>query len=253
MNYPPKRFQVDDVIREVKAAGFKAIEFAEQIQHFNRIPDFQGLMNREGMAMASLSSIVSYRKDDPMDETKRRAEHGAKFGVKALMLCGGWGPEASSKSEELFENLAENIDNLCKYIKKYNIIGAFHPHMQTIVETYEDTERLLKKMNLGEICLDIAHFSVSGSDPIEFFKKHKDKIALIHIKDWIDDETAECCGRKGRFCELGQGRLDVVGFLNIVRDAAFDGYVVIELDSTTRSPFESAKISYEFLHSRGYI
>lgn len=253
MNYPPKRYQVDEVVRELKEAGFTAIEFAEQIQHFNRISDFMKFMDQERMKMASLSSIISYRKNDPMDETKKRSEYGAKFGVKALMLCGGWGQEASSKSEELFDNLAENIDSLCEYMKKFEMVGAFHPHLQTVVENHKDTERLLRKMKFGQICLDIAHFSVAGSDPIRFFKDYKDRISMIHIKDWIDDESAECCGRKGRFCELGQGRLNITGFLDVVRDSGFNGYIVIELDSTTRTPLESAKISYEFLHSRGYI
>jgi len=253
LNYPPRRYNVDEVIKDIKEAGFKGIEFGEQIQHFNRIPDFKGLMEKEGMAMASLSSTISYRVNDPLDETKKRAEYGSKFGVKALMLCGGWGPEASSKSEELFVNLAANMEKLGEYLSRFDMVGAFHPHMQTLVETYEDTGRLLTKMKYGQICLDFAHFSVVGSDPIGFFKEHIKRIALIHIKDWVDDEASECCGRKGRFCELGEGRLDILSFLEEVRKAEYNGWVVLELDSTTRTPLESAKINFEFLHKNGYI
>ena len=253
LNYLPKRFGVDEVVKEVKEAGFTGIEFAEQIQHFKRISDFEGLMKREGMAMASLSSTISYRANDPLGETKKRAEYGSRFGVKALMLCGGWGPEASSKSEELFTNLAVNMDRLGEYLGRFNMVGAFHPHMQTLVETYDDTERLLAKMKLGQICLDFAHFSVAGSDPVKFFKEYKNRIAMLHIKDWIDDETSECCGRKGRFCELGEGRLDILPFLDAVKHAEFEGWIIIELDSTTRTPIESAKMSYAFLHKNGYI
>ena len=253
LNYPPRRFNVDEVIKEVKEAGFKGIEFAEQIQHFKRIENFEGFMKNEGMEMASLSSTISYRENDPLEETKRRAEFGSKFGVKALMLCGGWGAEASSKSEKLFTNLAENMDRLGEYLLKFNMVGAFHPHMQTLVETYDDTERLLSKMRLGQICLDFAHFSVVSSDAVKFSTNYSDRIALIHIKDWIDDDNSECCGRKGRFCELGEGRLNIIPFLEKIRDAKYNGWVVIELDSTLRTPLESAKINYNFLHRNGFI
>ncbi len=253
LNYPEKHYSVADVIREVKEAGYNGIEFAEQIQHFEKVSDFPGLMKREEMVMVSLSSGISYHPGDPLEETKKRGAFGAEFGVKALMLCGSWGPEASTKSEELFDNLAANLDRLGEYLSQFGMKPAFHPHLQTLVETYEDTERLLKKSKHGHICLDISHFTVAGSDPIEFFSKHKDRVPIVHIKDWVDDPSYEVCGRKGRFCELGQGRVDIDGFLDAAREAKFTGWLVVELDSTTRTPLESAKMNHEFLRSRGYL
>jgi inosose dehydratase len=253
LNYTDKYYSVVDVIHEIKESGFNGIEFAEQIQHFERTPDFSALMAREGMKMASLSSGISYLPDDPLKETKKRGEFGAEFGVEALMLCGGWGPESSTKDEKLFNRLAENMDRLGEYLAQFNMKPALHPHLQTLIETAEDTERLLEKSKHATVCLDIAHFTVAGSDPIEFFKNQKDDITLIHLKDWQDDPSNEMCGRRGRFCELGEGRVNVAGFLDAVKEAEFSGWLVIELDTTTRTPLESAKMNYEFLHSRGYI
>jgi inosose dehydratase len=255
LSYPEKHYGVADTIAEVKEAGFRAIEFAEQLQHFDKLPDFPGLMKREGMTMASLSSGISYLPDpdDTFEETKKRGAFGARFGVKALMLCGGWGPEASTKAEELFDRLAANMDRLAEYLAQFDMKPAFHPHLQTLVETYEETERLLEKSKLGHICLDIAHFAVAGGDPIEFFKSHQDRIAMVHLKDWVDDPSTEICGKKGRFCELGEGRVDVDGFLSAATEAGYTGWLVVELDSTTRTPLDSAKLSYEYLRSRGYV
>ena len=149
LSYPDRHYGVEEVVREVKEAGFRGIEFAEQIQHFDRVPDFAGLMKEEAMTMASLSSGISYNVGDTLDETKKRAEFGARFGVKALMLCGGWGPESATKSEELYDNLARNIDRLGEYLAKFDMKPSFHPHLGTLVETSEDTERLLEKTKYG--------------------------------------------------------------------------------------------------------
>jgi inosose dehydratase len=253
LNYPERHYGVEDVVREVKEAGFSGIEFAEQLQHFGRVPDFAAFMEREGMQMASLSSGISYTPDDPLEETIQRAAFAAGFGVKALMLCGGWGPEASTKSEQLFANLSANIDRLAGHLEQYDMKPAFHPHLQTLVETPEDTERLLAMSRKCSLCFDIAHFDVAGGDPVRFFRDHHDRVAMVHLKDWVDDPTADVCGRKGRFCELGEGRIDVAGFLDVARETEFNGWIVLELDSTTRTPLESARISHEFLVSKGYL
>ena len=253
LTYPEKHYGVEEVVREVREAGFAGIEFAEQMQHFNKVPDFPALMKEEGMAMASLSSGVSYNRDETLEETKKRGEFGAQFGVKALMLCGGWGPESSTKEERLFDGLAANIDELGEFLAKFDMKPSFHPHLDTLVETREDTERLLGKMKYGHLCLDIAHFDAAGSDPIVFFRDYTERIAMVHLKDFVDDPTSEICGVKGRFCELGQGRVDVKGFLDAAVEAEYEGWLVVELDSTSKTPLESAKMSYEFLRSGGYV
>jgi inosose dehydratase len=253
LNYPEKHYGVEDVVREVKEAGFSGIEFAEQIQHFGRVPDFAEFMEREGMQMASLSSGISYTPNDPLEQTIKRAEFAAGFGVKALMLCGGWGPEASTKSQKLYASLAANVDRLAENLEQHNMKPAFHPHLQTLVETAEDVERLLDMSAKCSLCLDIAHFDVAGGDPVRFFRAQHDRVSMVHLKDWVDDPTTEVCGRKGRFCELGEGRVNVAGFLDVAREMEFDGWLVIELDSTTRTPLESAMVSHEFLVSKGYL
>ena len=253
MNYPYNHYGVEEVLLEIKDAGFEGIEFAEQMQHFHRVSDFPGLMEREGMKMASLSCGISYLPNDPATETKKRGEFAARFGVDALMLCGGYGPEWMTKDEGLFHNLAGNIDQLGEYLAQFGMKPAFHPHIETLVETYDDTERLLDRSKYCHICLDVAHFSIAGSDPVKFLKQHNDRVAMIHLKDWRNVSRGPSKHKHEDFCELGEGEGDIAGFLDAARDIGFPGWVVVELENTRYTPLESAKMSFEFLRSGGYL
>jgi len=253
MNYPHSHYSVDEVVLEIKNAGFEGIEFAEQMQHFQRSSDFPALMEREGMKMASLSCGISYLPNDPATETKKRGEFAARFGVDALMLCGGYGLEWPTKDENLFHNLADNIDRLGEYLAQFDMKPAFHPHLETLVESYDDTERLLDRSKYCHICLDVAHFSIAGGDPVRLLKEHQDRVAMIHLKDWRDVPPGASMHKEEDFCELGEGKGDIVGFLDAARDIEFTGWVVLELDSTRHTPLKSAKMSFEFLRSGGYL
>ncbi|HYW88655.1 MAG TPA: TIM barrel protein [Chloroflexota bacterium] len=57
--------------------------------------------------------------------------------------------------------------------------------------------------------------------------------------------------RQGVFTELGRGCLDVPGLLGALRDTGYDGWLMIELDSTWLPPAESARTSREYLRSLG--
>ncbi len=254
LTYEPKMYQVDECIREVHEAGFRGLEFAQQLQHFERCPEYKDVLDKLGMVVASFSCGISYEPNDTMDVTKKRADFASQFGVKALMICGGWGTEWRLKSEEQYVNLANNLDRLAEYLKKYDMLPAFHPHIGTIVETYEDTERLLSKSKYTQICLDSAHFALAGGDPIKLYENYRDRVGLIHIKDWEENPDFEMGGKKGRFVELGEGNLTGIdNFLNTLQDAEFDGWVMLEVDKTYRPPLESAKMNYKYLHDRGYI
>ena len=49
------------------------------------------------------------------------------------------------------------------------------------------------------------------------------------------------------FFELGKGGVDFPAIVNILRQNSYQGWITVELDSTLRTPKESARISKNYL------
>lgn len=116
---------------------------------------------------------------------------------------------------------------------------AFHQHLGTDVETFAEVERLLELTDVG-ICLDTGHLWLAGGDPIEALTAWADRVTQVHIKDARRDllvRTRADGGdllelvRRGGFCPLGAGDLDLAAFARAVKEAGYTGWIVIEQDA----------------------
>jgi sugar phosphate isomerase/epimerase len=253
ISYEPERYEVDRIAREIAKAGFGGIEFAHQLQHFARVPDLDAVMEELRLKLASLACSISYQSDDPMAETIARAEYAAAREVTDLMVVGGWGADWSDKSDDQLARLAHNLDAICERFRDRGLTTAFHPHLETCCENARDTARLLGFSKHTHLCLDNAHFDLTGDDSAAFAEAHADRIGLAHVKDFqpAPDEPASRYG--GRFCELGEGQLDIERYLNALVQIGFDGWVIVELDRTVPTPLESARISAAWLRDHGFM
>ena len=253
VTYEAEQYEVDRVAREIAEAGFRGVEFAHQLQHFKRVGDLDTILRDLGVELATLSCSVSYQADDPMAETIARAEYAAARGVTELMVVGGWGTDWCDKSDGQLSRLARNLDAICERFRDRGLTTAYHPHLETCCENTEDVERLLHFSKHTHLCLDNAHFDLTGDSSAAFVRAHAERIGLAHVKDFKAVPGQEMCGREGRFCELGEGELDVAGYLSALVEIGFTGWVIIELDRTTRTPLESAQISATWLREHGFM
>jgi inosose dehydratase len=251
--FEPQQAEVDQIAREIAEAGFRGVEYAHQLQHFQRVPDLDGVLRELGVEQATLSCSVSYQADDPMAETIARAEYAAARGVRELMVVGGWSMDWCAKSDRQLERLARSLDAICERFADRHLTTAFHPHLQTCCENAADAERLLGFSRYTHLCLDNAHFDLTGDSAAEFARTHADRIGLVHVKDFKAGPGEAIYGKPGRFCELGEGGLDVAGFLDALIEIGFGGWVIVELDRTTRTPLESARLSAAWLRGHGYM
>ena len=83
-------------------------------------------------------------------------------------------------------------------------------------------------------------------------EKYADRIKYVHLKDWDPSLPPEMSGQGGTavikdFVELGQGRVDLKGCVEVLRRRGYDGWLTIELDYTRRTPWESVEMSKDYL------
>ena len=85
--------------------------------------------------------------------------------------------------------------------------------------------------------MDIYWITKAGRDPLDYFAKWPGRFPMLHIKDMSPDQG---------FADVGKGTID---FKRIFRRAGPAGvkHYFYEQDVTPGSPFDSAKVSYEYL------
>ncbi len=245
-NYYDK-YEIEQPVREIKKIGFEGIEFIEPLSKLGTVATFSQLLERAGLKTASISCGLNMDPEDASDinETRMRIKFANELGVKQIMLCGGWCSDRVGKTEESYKILADKLNVCCEYASQFGMDIAFHPHKNTIVETQQDIERFLEFTDKPKLCLDIAHLAACGSDPAEAIESFRDITTYIHLKDWDV--------KKDDFVELGKGEVDIMKCLAVLKKTGYNGWAVVELDRTTRTPEESAGISADYLRRAGLL
>jgi inosose dehydratase len=115
---------------------------------------------------------------------------------------------------------------------------VFHPHAGTYVESADEIERLVGGSDIA-LCLDSGHIAIGGGDPAAIARRCAGRIAHLHVKD-VDGAVLErlrageiemmAAWAAGLFSPLGDGVVDIDGFLVAAAGDGFDGWVVLEQD-----------------------
>jgi len=99
-----------------------------------------------------------------------------------------------------------------------------------------EIERFLEDTDVP-LLLDSGHLLVAGGDPLRALDDWRDRIGAVHIKDARLDVVAAVkaeradtltAWRRGMFCALGEGDVDLVAFCQALQ--GYDGWVVVEQD-----------------------
>lgn len=137
-----------------------------------------------------------------------------------------------------------------KYAKERGVTLCFHPHKATYVFTREQIDYFCANTDpeYVSLCIDTAHSTLAGIDPVEICDAYGDRIAYMHLKD-VDPqhEPVDRRGVMGAFRALGLGTVDFKGVVKSLKKHNFDGVLCVELDNPEICNFRSAQISREYL------
>lgn len=157
--------------------------------------------------------------------------------------------------------LSDGVRQIRDYARdRYGLTVYFHPHGETHVETEEQIERLLDEVDI-DLCLDTGHHAYAGGDPVEFLRRHIDRVKYLHLKD-CDSAIREQKDREGlSFAaaidrgimeEAGRGSVDFTAIRDILAEHAFTGWAIVEQDmypAPADKPFPIAKRTLDYLNS----
>ena len=151
-------------------------------------------------------------------------------------------------------------DRFCDGLNKLGKIAAdrgfklcFHHHMGTVVQTSEETDRMMANTDPRYVflCYDTGHFTFAGEDPLAMLKKYADRVGHVHLKDMrlpVVEEVKKNnwsflqAVRNGAFTVPGDGDVDFDPVFKVLADAGYTGWLLVEAeqDPAKANPLEYA-------------
>lgn len=164
-------------------------------------------------------------------------------------------------NDEEWELLCTGLNKLGKIAKEeYGISLTFHHHMGTVVQTAEETARLMEGTDPEYVSLlfDSGHFAYCGEDPVAMVTKYVDRIKHVHLKDIRPDVVEKVKAedmsflagvRAGAFTIPGDGCVDFDSIFKVLEEADYTGYMVVEAeqDPAKANPLEYAIRARRFI------
>ena len=191
---------------------------------------------------------------------------GARVLVLSIVEDEGWS-EPRELDDDGWRNLAANVNEIQAIAAGDGLTVALHPHVGTLVETDEQVQLALERLDVGW-CLDTGHLLIGGLDPVAFVRDHGDRLVHAHLKD-VDATIAarvrsgelsfQAATKLGLFVPLGRGDAEVAAAIDELARHGYDGWLVLEQDTAIsedeagvgRQPLADVKESVAFLDARG--
>ena len=153
----------------------------------------------------------------------------------------------------------KKISEMGKYLEDEGMPLAYHHHMGTVIETQEDTVRLLENTNESvKLTLDTGHMLFAKGDSKKILNDFSERIIHIHCKDirkevlkksLENDLSFRDAFLEGAFTVPGDGCIDYKPIFDILKAKQYSGWLVVEAeqDPAKANPFEYAKKGYNYL------
>jgi sugar phosphate isomerase/epimerase len=137
------------------------------------------------------------------------------------------------------------FDLLDKLVAEYDVAIAIHNHGPGArYSKISDVEDIVKDRHpkIGA-CVDTGHYLRSDQDPVEALERLKDRLYGVHLKDV---RTITSGGRRQKiFTIVGQGDLDLVKCLRVLKQQNYQGCVSLEYEENEKNPLSDIAASLQ--------
>jgi inosose dehydratase len=258
IGYAAITWNEDDLkaIEDISALGYAGIQLrANVLTSIGReAPSLRRRLADHHLTFVALSSgNVSIARDQQsrmIEEHVSRARWLRDAGGLYLQLIDER-PRGRAVESSDYGRLGRLLTEIGRRTADMGIPVAYHPHVGALGEKPADIARVLEATDprYVRLLLDVAHWQQGGGDPVAAIHEYRDRLLLLHIKD-VRPRAGAAGDAAYQFVELGRGTVDLRGVFRALRETAFSGWAVVELDSVpdpSRTPLQSAAISKRFL------
>ena len=255
------------IVSEMALAGFTGCEIGNK---YPKDPaELKKALDLRGMRIASrwYSSFILTR---PMEEEEKAFSANLDFleavganrinvseqsysiqgQVDTPVLTGG---HKHVMNDEEWDRFTKGLNRLGQIAKDRGFKLCFHHHMGTVVQTSEETDRMMSNTDpdLVFLCYDTGHFTFAGEDPLAMLKKYASRVGHVHLKDMrlpvvkkVREENWSFLKavREGAFTVPGDGDVDFDPIFKVLSESGYEGWLLVEAeqDPAKANPLEYA-------------
>ena len=274
----------EQVLDEIAASGYAGTELGD----WGFMPTDSAVLRKrlDGRNLAMVGAFVTTRLADSRShdasvrtavQTARLIAAAAEGGRPVIVLsdeptadpartrAAGRVPPALGLSGSQWDDAAGRVERIAAAVRdESGLRTVFHHHCAGYVETPAEIDALMERTDpsLVGLCLDSGHATYGGGSPLDLLSRHRARTWHVHFKD-CEPHVAELARREqldyqtalrhGLFCELGRGTVDFPALLGELRNADYDGWIVVEQDvlPAMGSPVASATRNRQYLRTIG--
>ncbi|WP_405896224.1 TIM barrel protein [Streptomyces sp. NBC_00727] len=239
----------DLVLRQMREAGLAATEFGPE----GFLPDAPAakaatLASHGLRAVGQFVPVVLHDPDhDPLPEVETALTGLLAADAHTVVVAAATGADGYDVRPALdaagWSVLLANLDRISNAAAEAGVLATLHPHVGTMVESGEETQRVLDGSGIG-LCLDTGHLLIGGGDPLALAARLPGRIAHVHLKDVrLDLADNVRAGRmtytqavaEGMYVPLGAGDIDIAGIVRLLEADGYAGWYVLEQDTILRA------------------
>ena len=158
-----------------------------------------------------------------------------------------------------WKSFNDKLSDMGKYLEDQGMPLAYHHHMGTVIETEDDTIRLLENTNDSvKLTLDTGHMLFAKGNSKKILENFSERLIHMHCKDIrknvLEKSLKQDLSFRGAFLEgaftvPGDGCIDYNPLFDVLKEKNYSGWLVVEAeqDPAKANPFEYAKIGYKYL------
>lgn len=231
----------EETCRKVSEIGYKIVQISGT--------PLGAAQMREILDKYDLKAVSTHRSfEDFRNNPQEVMDYNRILGSK---LCGvGSMPEWARQSKESLSQFIKEANETADILYKEDLFFGYHNHafefariggrfiMDSLIEE-TDAEKFY-------FIADTYWMHVAGTDSAELIKRLDKRAMAVHFKDLkanTDNST--------EMAEIGEGNLNWEKIIAACEEAGVK-WALVEQDVCRRSPFESLKISYDYLREKGF-
>ena len=183
-----------------------------------------------------------------IEHTKNALETAGALGAESISLTPGGPIPNGTSDEEAMDLFLEGIRAVTPTAEAVGVDILVEPEPDLLIETSDDFLEFTEQIGSPRVgCnFDAGHFFCVEEDPVDLIDKLSAHTNHYHLEDIPADRTHE-------HTQLGDGAMDIDGFLQALADNDYDGFVTIELYPYEETPRETARDAMTYLEDHGWI
>jgi sugar phosphate isomerase/epimerase len=214
------------VLQKIKGYGYEGFEtsFMNLEDHFAQAASVRSEIEKTGLRFFGIHIfLLQYDPKTmiaPMELYRRVVDAGAQLGAERLILSGQSASPNGIPDTEMLKRKVAALNAAAKYAKQMGLACLYHNHSAEFAGDGAEISLLIKetKPSLVQFLFDAGHGYEARADVVEFFKRHKERIAAMHLRDFKGDQQVP----------LGQGTFPLAAMAAAVKRERWRGWILNE-------------------------